>query len=387
MHKSMRAAAVLALLGCCRGAGAARIRVVSWNVAELRSIDCGSDAMRRVFAALNADDKPGFAVAPHLYVFQEVLSANVAVLQALLDEVSPAGVSYALGTYTNDGEDDWAGAQAMFYRADVLEEIIAEHEDLVTGAGRRADRWKLQVTGGGAALYIYSAHLKALQGEANEQTRLFGATVLRDDADALPPGTPIIFAGDLNFYSNAEPAYLELLSPGAAQAIDPLGSGSWSGPPGALEHTQSPRCISTCDLTGGCLDDRFDFELLTAPLVEGPGLSLIAGSCRALGNDGLHYNLAINAGDNHYYPDDVMRSNILAQSLHDASDHLPVVADFELSGAPGDIDGDGVVGVTDLLALLAAWGPCGECGACPADLDGDCAVGVTDLLALLGNWG
>ncbi len=25
---------------------------------------------------------------------------------------------------------------------------------------------------------------------------------------------------------------------------------------------------------------------------------------------------------------------------------------------PGDIDGDGLVGVPDLLTLLAAWGPC-----------------------------
>ncbi len=54
---------------------------------------------------------------------------------------------------------------------------------------------------------------------------------------------------------------------------------------------------------------------------------------------------------------------------------------------PGDIDGDGVVGVLDLLILLGAWGPCKSCEDCPADLDGDCNVGVKDLLILLGNWG
>ncbi len=54
---------------------------------------------------------------------------------------------------------------------------------------------------------------------------------------------------------------------------------------------------------------------------------------------------------------------------------------------PGDIDGDGSVGVTDLLILLGTWGPCGNCGSCPADLDGDCVVSVTDLLSLLGAWG
>ena len=54
---------------------------------------------------------------------------------------------------------------------------------------------------------------------------------------------------------------------------------------------------------------------------------------------------------------------------------------------PGDIDGDGSVGVKDLLILLGAWGPCDACNDCPADLDGDCSVGVKDLLILLGNWG
>jgi hypothetical protein len=53
---------------------------------------------------------------------------------------------------------------------------------------------------------------------------------------------------------------------------------------------------------------------------------------------------------------------------------------------PGDLDGNGVVDVFDLLALLAAWGPCGK-GECPADLNGDNVVDVFDLLTLLGNWG
>ncbi|MBT8484206.1 MAG: VCBS repeat-containing protein, partial [Phycisphaerae bacterium] len=50
----------------------------------------------------------------------------------------------------------------------------------------------------------------------------------------------------------------------------------------------------------------------------------------------------------------------------------------------GDIDGDGVVGFLDLLAVLAAWGPC---PGCPQDLDGDGVVGFTDLLVVLAAWG
>lgn len=51
---------------------------------------------------------------------------------------------------------------------------------------------------------------------------------------------------------------------------------------------------------------------------------------------------------------------------------------------PADLDGDGSVGASDLLALLAAWGPNPDH---PADLDGDGSVGASDLLALLANWG
>ncbi len=51
---------------------------------------------------------------------------------------------------------------------------------------------------------------------------------------------------------------------------------------------------------------------------------------------------------------------------------------------PSDLDGDGVVGADDVLALLGAWdtNPKG-----PPDLDGDGTVGTRDLLILLGNWG
>jgi hypothetical protein len=51
---------------------------------------------------------------------------------------------------------------------------------------------------------------------------------------------------------------------------------------------------------------------------------------------------------------------------------------------PGDIDGDGEVGINDFLDLLAAWG---HNPGDPADLDGDGNVGINDFLMLLANWG
>ncbi len=57
----------------------------------------------------------------------------------------------------------------------------------------------------------------------------------------------------------------------------------------------------------------------------------------------------------------------------------------DCSEALGDLDGDGFVGVADLMLLLAHFGACPA--ACHEHIDGDGMVGVTDLLILLGNWG
>ncbi len=63
---------------------------------------------------------------------------------------------------------------------------------------------------------------------------------------------------------------------------------------------------------------------------------------------------------------------------------ISLVKYASMAGVPGDLDGDGTVGVADLLMLLSAWGPC---PACPADCDADGTVGVLDLLIVLANWG
>ena len=49
----------------------------------------------------------------------------------------------------------------------------------------------------------------------------------------------------------------------------------------------------------------------------------------------------------------------------------------------GDLDADGQVGVTDLLAMLGFFGQ--ELGP-PADLNGDNIIGVQDILTLLSQF-
>ena len=50
----------------------------------------------------------------------------------------------------------------------------------------------------------------------------------------------------------------------------------------------------------------------------------------------------------------------------------------------GDLSGDMFIGVSDLLAIMDAWGSCQNCSA---DINDDGQVNVSDLLYIVGNWG
>ncbi|MCP3902732.1 MAG: hypothetical protein GY715_03770 [Planctomycetes bacterium] len=317
-----------------------QLRVVNYNVAGLQG---DLSAMIDVFEHIRSDDVPGFAVAPHIYVFQEVQTDDVAQLLAAINVATP-GYTYTQATYTNDGKNGFAGAQALYFRSDALVEVPAHHEDIYTGAQRYCDRWHLKLLGydsPDAELYVYGMHLKADPNSSSELTRYNGVIAVRANADELPENadlpadTHIIYAGDMNFYSNTEAGYAHFLLPGPGVAIDPLGSGPWGGSGHALIHTQSPREIISGPLIGGGMDDRFDFQLISTELDDALGLSIIPGTYRSVGNDGGHYNAAINDGDNDYFPSQTTRSNHLADALHEASDHLPIIVDYQLPARIG----------------------------------------------------
>jgi len=64
---------------------------------------------------------------------------------------------------------------------------------------------------------------------------------------------------------------------------------------------------------------------------------------------------------------------------------------LRLTLRPGDVNGDGIINVNDLLEILVHWG---ECPApptnCPPDIapwpTGDGHIDVNDLLQTLSNW-
>ena len=62
----------------------------------------------------------------------------------------------------------------------------------------------------------------------------------------------------------------------------------------------------------------------------------------------------------------------------------PDVSRTPIPICPGDTNFDFITNTTDLLKLLADWGPC---AGCTSDMNGDGVVNTTDLLIVLAEWG
>jgi hypothetical protein len=77
---------------------------------------------------------------------------------------------------------------------------------------------------------------------------------------------------------------------------------------------------------------------------------------------------------------------LLGNSLDANGNGLP--DECEKPTVPGDTNGDGVVNVDDLIAVVLGWGPCPAPPAtCPADVNDSRTVDVDDLIMVILNWG
>ena len=68
----------------------------------------------------------------------------------------------------------------------------------------------------------------------------------------------------------------------------------------------------------------------------------------------------------------------------DAAQLSFVVVTSEPNPLPEDLDGNGSVGISDILVALSDWG---VCSCCMSDLNADGEVTVADLLAIIAAWG
>ncbi|GAA0720391.1 hypothetical protein GCM10009430_20510 [Aquimarina litoralis] len=177
---------------------------------------------------------------------------------------------------------------------------------------------------------VFVCHLKASRGVENEVKRLDMVEEFIDNYSNLDENAYVIFAGDLNLYSSDEPAYEELLDANnKITLVDPINTpGDWSSNSNFSSiHTQSTR-ISSDEFgdfgSGGGLDDRFDFILVSENMIDNDELGYVPNSYFSFGNNGNCYNQRIDDVDCTGVYDSTLRD-----ALYDMSDHLPVVMELQ----------------------------------------------------------
>ncbi|MCF7867397.1 MAG: lamin tail domain-containing protein [Candidatus Cloacimonetes bacterium] len=244
---------------------------------------------------------------PDIIVMQEIVDQNGANL--LLNAFNQINNEYAASAFIDGFDTD----NILYFKSAVF---ALDSQNVISTNLRDISEYVLVVND--HEFRVYSCHLKASSGTTNEQQRYQEILQLRSHIESLPAGTEYVIAGDMNFYSDDEPAYenLTITAPLLSEDICTQ-VGNWHNNSSfSTVHTQS-----TCE-SGGGMDDKFDFLFASNGMNDNAGIDFIPNSFESFGNDGNHFNQSINSGTNSAVP-----SNI-ADALFEASDHLPVIAEF-----------------------------------------------------------
>jgi endonuclease/exonuclease/phosphatase family metal-dependent hydrolase len=297
------------------------IKLMTWNLLNYN----GSGRTLEYQAVLNV-------IQADIVAVQEMVgtsSANTFLNTVLNGPGGPGG--YSMATFVDSSDSD----NALYYRSTRIGFSGSGDHTNVATSPRWTDRWRLTIngfTGNESQLYVYSTHLKASNTSGDAEARETAALAIRAHANNLPAGTNFVIVGDMNLYTSAEAAYSAFTGSTGnnnGRVFDPINRpGNWNGNSAFRDiHTQSTHSNNANPPPGaaiGGLDDRFDFILCSSALLDGVALTYRVGSYHAFGNDGLHFNSDIND------PPTIPEGAAVADALHGASDHLPVVMEILL---------------------------------------------------------
>ena len=187
--------------------------------------------------------------------------------------------------------------------------------------------------------YIYVSHYKSGTGSPNESYRNGEAQIIRDDeANNLPADARVLYVGDYNVTTSSEAGYQTILTASApngiqqGQGIDPLNPSGVTGIDWGTNSLMSMKSESATSLRY-----RDDLQIMTTNVYCGlpGGLALVPGTYHVFGNNGTTaYQGSVNSGSDtaltNLAPGAPISASALYQDLTNASDHLPVVADYTI---------------------------------------------------------
>ena len=256
-----------------------------------------------------------------LYITQE-LTNNSGVTNFLNNVLNKDANKFLSAKFYDDTDID----QALFYNKNKFE-ILSTSK--IEGDPRNIVAYRLKHIQTEKIFFVFNLHMKASQGSSNQQRRYNQVEQLINYTQQMNEDHFYVVAGDFNIYSTNEPAYqkfFETTSTGYGKFNDLVKvEGTYRNPEYAIYHTQSPRTSQFGSGAPGGMDDRFDYILFSDSLMNSNKTFVIKDSYEVIGNDGNHYDMAINVSPNSAV------SQELADALHDASDHLPVSVDLVFS--------------------------------------------------------
>jgi hypothetical protein len=355
----------------------AQLRIVTYNTATAQS-GSGTQTARMPYSstileAIGLENVGGLARPIDVLLLQEQFELTtttqsfVDILNDLYDPINRT--MYARGEQRGNASADFGpfpgagGRPGVIYNTTTVQ-LIAEDAFGSVGSGeaqaRQFLRYQFRPVGydTNADFYAFNSHYRAGDDGINATSRLNEATTLRTNADGLGQGAHIIYAGDYNIPSSNATMYQHLMSSGNGQAFDPVNqAGTWLDNTTFKQwHTQSPAATgeNIPGYAGGGMDDRFDFQLITGEVQDGDGFDYLTGSYRTFGNNGTHnLNGSITTGTG--------ASVSVLEALKANSDHLPVVADYQLpakmfsslASIPSNVPQGSTVGIDVLVQNIA----------------------------------
>jgi PKD repeat protein len=285
-----------------------------------------------------------------ILLLQETTSNNTTVapiVNALNSYYNSPGM-YAMGTFqatSSGGISSGGGPSAMIYNTRTVQLVASVPVDppggtsqLGSSSGEYREVMRYEFAPAGVTptaaneFYIYNSHYKASTGPANETARAGEAQIIRDDSATLPANARILYVGDYNpTGGSSEAGYQTIIAPGINQGIDPMNPSGATGIDWSVNSLMDQKTESAPDLRY-----RDDLQIMTTNVFFGQtgGLALVAGTHHVFGNNGtIPYQGSVSAGNsalNDLAAGAPIDAATLYHDLTNASDHLPVVADYTI---------------------------------------------------------
>ena len=303
-------------LAWCAGLAAGQVRVAAWNVTNYDTSSSTTSRTADFQTALFATAPNGLRFVPDVLIVNEMVgTTGAAAFLTMLNGGAGSPGDYAMAPYVANSSDPGANpGHALYFRTSKVQLVaqppsLAQTVMLTSGTGscstcppRDNAKWLVRLRdynasgtpGTGAEMYLYASHMKAGSTTADQDRRTPEAVRLRNDTGGLPAGANFILGGDFNMQSSGQTAWTRLTETGTnanGRFVDPIAS------PGSWNNNCSFRWVFTQDpanSSSGGMDDRLDFLLVSASLINGSGLEYI-------GNPSINYNTAAtnlaNAGN------------------------------------------------------------------------------------------